>query len=382
MKLLAKIILLTFILTLGSCTKDDGEGSSEYYSTGDESVNGNGSGQSGLITAGEWNDLENWNFWNNLLISQEYSSMPTYWSIFTNNRVSVLIVNNSVPVINAKVELLRNGTEIWTAKTDNYGRAELWVSQYQKEENVDTNQLTLKVNEVLQTEVLSLYNNTYNTIEIATDNDNFNRVEISFIVDTTGSMGDEIEFLKADLKDVIDSVKDASSNLEIYTSSVFYRDVSDSYLVKKSEFTNDLDVTIDFIQQQSADGGGDFPEAVHSGLDVAINDLQWSDIAKTRIAFLVLDAPPHYQTNVILSIQSSIKEAAKKGIKIIPITASGIDKETEFLMRDMAILTNGTYVFITNDSGIGGEHIEASVGEYQVEYLNNLMVRLINKYSE
>jgi hypothetical protein len=51
-------------------------------------------------------------------------------------------------------------------------------------------------------------------------------------------------------------------------------------------------------------------------------------------------------------------------------------------MRLMAMATNGSYVFITNDSGVGNEHIQASVGEYQVELLNKLMVRLIKKYSD
>jgi hypothetical protein len=51
-------------------------------------------------------------------------------------------------------------------------------------------------------------------------------------------------------------------------------------------------------------------------------------------------------------------------------------------MRFFSISTNSTYVFITNHSGIGENHIEASVGKYQVEFLNNLMVRLINKYAE
>ena len=50
-------------------------------------------------------------------------------------------------------------------------------------------------------------------------------------------------------------------------------------------------------------------------------------------------------------------------------------------MRFFSVSTNGTYVFITNDSGIGNDHIEASVGEYEVENLNDLLVRLINKYS-
>jgi hypothetical protein len=101
-----------------------------------------------------------------------------------------------------------------------------------------------------------------------------------------------------------------------------------------------------------------------------------------KILFLILDAPPHHTPESIRRLGKSVQAAAKKGIKIIPITASGIDKETEFLMRSFAIHTNGTYVFITDHSGIGNEHLEPTVGEYEVEYLNNLMVRLIIKYSE
>jgi hypothetical protein len=66
---------------------------------------------------------------------------------------------------------------------------------------------------------------------------------------------------------------------------------------------------------------------------------------------------------------------------IIPIAASGIDKSSEFLFRFMVQSTNGTYCFLTNHSGIGGDHVAATVGDYQVEYLNSLMVRLIKKYA-
>ena len=48
----------------------------------------------------------------------------------------------------------------------------------------------------------------------------------------------------------------------------------------------------------------------------------------------------------------------------------------------MAIFTDGTYVFITNHSGIGNDHIEPTIGEYQVELLNELIVRLIGEYTE
>jgi hypothetical protein len=96
--------------------------------------------------------------------------------------------------------------------------------------------------------------------------------------------------------------------------------------------------------------------------------------------FLLLDAPPHYTQEVITSLELNLTKAAEKGIKIVPITASGIDKATEYLMRSFAILTNGTYVFITDDSGIGNDHLEPTIGDFEIEKLNDLLVRLVGEY--
>jgi len=361
-------------LSLDSRATSEGGPSSGNNNSGNK-------GQTGLVTAAEWNDLNNWNFWNDLLNKQVFAKMQDYWSIYTNNRIAVSLENNGVPIVDATVELLRNNTVIWTTKTDNLGFAELLVSPYQKEENLDLTLFRLRVNGSAISQNVKLYNDGINTINYTTNASNLNAVDISFIVDATGSMQDELDFLKADLQNVIEKVANKNSSLAISTSCVFYRDKEDTYISKKIEFTTSLDKTIAFIGKQNASGGGDFPEAVHIALEVAINDLQWSTNAKTRIAFLLLDAPPHYEKSVIQNIQKNLKKASEKGIKLIPITASGIDKETEFLMRKMAILTNGTYIFITNDSGIGNNHLEASVGEYQVEKLNDLLVRLIQKYS-
>ncbi len=396
MKNIATLTILGLLSIFGSCNKDDSEAggdlmSKDEYSSEPGSNNGsqgqygpnNGDqGQYGLITAGEWNDLSNWDFWGNLLNEQEYSSMPEYWGFHTKKRMSVAVRDNGIPQVNAKVELLRNETVIWTARTDNFGYAELWVGLFQEDKSIDLSTLSLKVNDELQDQEPVLIEDGINEIEINSNIGDIKKVELSFIVDATGSMGDEIDFLKADLKSVIDSVKRDDSNLDIYTSTVFYRDEGDDYVTRKSEFTSDLNNTIDFINRQDANGGDDFPEAVHTALNTGINELQWSNTARTRIAFLLLDAPPHYTAKIVENIHGSIKDAARKGIKIIPVTASGIDRETEFLMRFMAISTNATYVFITNDSGIGGGHLKPSVGQYEVEHLNDLMVRLIKKYSE
>ena len=112
-----------------------------------------------------------------------------------------------------------------------------------------------------------------------------------------------------------------------------------------------------------------------------MNELSWTTQAKARLLFLILDAPPHENPQVLASLQQSIRQAAAKGIRIIPITASGIDKSTEYLMRSMALATNGTYVFLTDDSGVGDAHIKPTTDKFDVQLLNTLLVKLIAKYA-
>lgn len=397
MKTLFYFSLAISIILIGSCTeggpgdKSTSEPIDEVYlmdassREGGSSGNNGGSnqeGEAGLITAGEWNDLIHWDFWNGLVNGEEYGDMDDYWSIYTNNRIPLQIISNQGPLVNATVELMRNGTPVWTSRTDNSGKTEMWIGAFQNEGEVNYSQFSIRVNNQTTDIDMETLSSQMNIVNLDVDQVPANRVELAFIVDATGSMADELEFLKADLQDVIEEVEDRQPQLHFLTSTVFYRDEGDEYVYKTSEFTKDLGETISFIGEQSANGGGDFPEAVHTALNAGINELEWSSTARTRLAFLVLDAPPHYEPEILADLQSTLRTAAEKGIKVIPVTASGIDKETEFLMRMMAILTNGTYVFITDDSGIGNDHLEPSVGEYQVEKLNDLLVRLIDYYAK
>ena len=380
-----KLYFLSFIaaLLLSACARPDDGMHDDYSMHSKESKDGQGGiqPQGGLVTAGEWSDLDNWDFYQKTLMKEPFKGFPDDWQMYTNHRIAVALTAKNKPAANATVTLFRNDTPIWTAKTDNLGRAELWVGAFQKEKELNPTLLRLKVNEQwVSTATIS--ETQVNRIALdETLPSPTNLVQIAFMVDATGSMGDELEFLKMDLKKVINEVQKTNTQLKISTATVFYRDEGDEYVVKHSPFTEDINQTTEFISQQRADGGGDFPEAVDKAL-VQLNQLQWQPEARTRIAFLVLDAPPHNKPAVISSIQYSVKTAAASGIKLIPVVASGIDKTTEFLMRFIAMYTNGTYVFITDHSGIGNKHLEPSVGEYQVEKLSDLMVRLIKKYSE
>ena len=380
-----KLYFLSFIaaLLLSACARPDDGMHDDYSMHSKESKDGQGGiqPQGGLVTAGEWNDLDNWDFYQKTLMKEPFKGFPDDWQMYTNHRIAVALTAKNKPAANATVTLFRNDTPIWTAKTDNLGRAELWVGAFQKEKELNTALLRLKMNEQwVSTATISETQVNRIALDEALPSPT-NLVQIAFMVDATGSMGDELEFLKMDLKKVINEVQKTNTQLKISTATVFYRDEGDEYVVKHSPFTEDINQTTEFISQQRADGGGDFPEAVDKAL-VQLNQLQWQPEARTRIAFLVLDAPPHNKPAVISSIQYSVKTAAANGIKLIPVVASGIDKTTEFLMRFIAMYTNGTYVFITDHSGIGNKHLEPSVGEYQVEKLSDLMVRLIKKYSE
>ena len=95
---------------------------------------------------------------------------------------------------------------------------------------------------------------------------------------------------------------------------------------------------------------------------------------------MIFDAPPHDGTEE--TVVKAIKKAAEKGIHIIPVVSSNSDRNTELFGRAVAIATGSTYVFLTDDSGIGGSHLEPIIGDYEVEKLYDIIVRIIKDYQQ
>ena len=344
-------------------------------------------GKAGILTAGEWNDLDHWDFWSGLMGSQDYGGMSQYWRMYTPRRVAVRVADAAGKRLPAlRITLEQNQKVLWSTLTDNQGEADLWVDPFHAQAGTDNLVLTIDGKPQASAPKLSPWNVQQEEAEV-----NFyivdkakapeKRADIAFIVDATGSMGDEIEFLKKDLINILDRAKGGLGEIELRTATVFYRDTEDEYVTKFSPFTDDYRKTIQYISMQYAAGGGDLPEAVHTALEAGLQNLAWNTSARARIAFLVLDAPAHQDhQGVVESLQASVREYARQGIKLIPVFCSSPSKECEFMCRFFAVLTGGTYVFLTDDSGVGGDHLEPSVGDFQVEPLNDLLVRLIAKY--
>lgn len=333
--------------------------------------------RAGILTGGEWNDNDNWDFWQNLLGQHsDWKGITDNRGLYPNERYKVTVVSGGVPCVGYKVSLFTERNEVWTAITDNHGEAYLFNTLEKSKEKVEYIYIHGKDEE--DAEISDPTHDEYFDFKYENPK-KIEKLDLMLMIDTTGSMCDELTYLQKELQDVVERVEKEYSNSDIRLSVNFYRDEGDDYVVREFPFTDDIDEAVTDLRQQFASGGGDYPEAVTDALDNAINGHKWRS-ESTKLMFLVLDAPNHAEDNE--KLHDLLSTASEKGIRIIPVASSGVDTDTEFLCRTMAITTGGTYTFLTNHSGVGGSHLEPTIGDYDVEMLNDMLVRIIGDYME
>jgi von Willebrand factor type A domain len=201
-------------------------------------------------------------------------------------------------------------------------------------------------------------------------------LDVVLLFDTTGSMGDELVYLTAEVESIAEDIEAVAPSADVRWGMVVYRDEGDLYVTKSFDFTSDLQGFQQDLAAQRASGGGDYPEASEQGLADAL-DLQWRtapDVA--RLVFWIADAP-HHQSRAG-AITEEIRRAAEDDVHLYPVAASGADELAELTMRSAAQLTGGRYLFLTDDSGIGGEHKEPTIPCYFVTTLRDAMVRMVD----
>lgn len=330
----------------------------------------------GTLTAGEWKDADDLNFWTKLLNRNDWYELMKNRNLYTNKIVTAYIHDEEGnPCFNVETQLINtDGETVYTARTDINGKAYMLYNLNNTDEKA-TSVLVNNQNFVLE-------NKSELDISIESTKMDVTELDLMLMIDTTGSMSDELSYLQEELEDVVKRVADEDKALSINVSVNFYRDETDDYVVLSYDFNTDIAQSLQQLKSQNADGGGDYPEAVHEALNNVINEHQWRNNA-VKLCFLVLDAPPHSEAEISginAQIQNYIQGAASEGIRIIPVASSGVDTETEFLLRSFALMTGGTYVFLTDHSGVGDSHLEPTVGQYSVEALNELMIRVILEY--
>lgn len=176
------------------------------------------------------------------------------------------------------------------------------------------------------------------------------KVEVVFVLDTTGSMSGLIAAAKEKIWSIASSLAQAESAPEIRIGLVAYRDRGDSYVTRVTALSSDLDSLYATLMDYQASGGGDTPESVNKALNDALHEIAWSQDQNTyQAVFLVGDAPPHKDYQDELQYPKILAEARKRGIVVNAIQA-GSARATGIEWQQIAALGAGEF-FQVDQSG-------------------------------
>ncbi|HEU0030160.1 MAG TPA: vWA domain-containing protein [Kofleriaceae bacterium] len=203
-------------------------------------------------------------------------------------------------------------------------------------------------------------------------------VELAFVLDTTGSMSEEIDAVKQTIRAVSEQLSTAQTDVRI--GLVEYKDRSDCLLTRTFPFSSDLPAFGKSVAAISADGGGDFPEDMHAGLSAALDKLQWRSDSAARMIVVIADAPPQFYAQS-KDYTDAAKRAAQKGIKLYTVAASGMDNLGQVVMRQMAQFTGASNLFVlrggAGPQSVGGGDPKSSCGGTHQDYSSGKLDQLI-----
>jgi Mg-chelatase subunit ChlD len=178
------------------------------------------------------------------------------------------------------------------------------------------------------------------------------RLEMVFVLDTTGSMGSLIDGAKQRIWGIVNEVM-RESHTSVRIGLVAYRDRGDEYVTQVLPLTSDLDKVYTTLMDYQALGGGDDAEDVRTALSEAVYKVSWSpaesDLA--QIIFLVGDAPPHNDYRNTIDTRITAANAVSKGI-IVNTIQCGSTGDTTRAWKAIAQAGNGQYFAIADNGAV------------------------------
>lgn len=205
------------------------------------------------------------------------------------------------------------------------------------------------------------------------------KVEVVFVLDTTGSMGGLIESAKDKIWSIATTIAQAQPSPEIRMGLVAYRDRGDDYVTKRTAMTNDLDALYSDLIAYQARGGGDGPESVNQALYEAVERFDWTEGDDVlRIVYLVGDAPPKMNFEDDVKHPATCRIAREKNILINTIQC-GAMSSTKEVWQAIAQNANGRYAAIAQD---GGTKAIATPYDEEVRRLDQELSTLMIDYGD
>ncbi len=178
------------------------------------------------------------------------------------------------------------------------------------------------------------------------------RIEVAFVLDSTGSMGGLIEGAKQKIWSMANGIISRKPTPEVKIGLITYRDRGDDYVTKLFDLTDDIDAVFSNLQSFRADGGGDDEESVNQALNEAVTKMGWSkDRSTLKIIFLVGDYPPHMDYARDIRYPAVCQDAVKRDI-IVNTVQCGDVAETARVWQEIARLAEGSYVALQQSGGM------------------------------
>ncbi|MBN2552263.1 MAG: VWA domain-containing protein, partial [Spirochaetales bacterium] len=163
-------------------------------------------------------------------------------------------------------------------------------------------------------------------------------LDLLFILDTTGSMGEEIQRLKTTIELINLNLSALSIRPRVRFGMVLYKDRGDEYVTRVVPFTEDIRAFQSSLDQVVASGGGDTPEDLQEALRRAM-ELSWNRDG-VRLGFIITDAPPHLDYAQRYTYARAAAEAKGKAVKLFSVGTGGLDLLGEIVLRQIAQYTS------------------------------------------
>ena len=178
------------------------------------------------------------------------------------------------------------------------------------------------------------------------------KIEVCFVLDTTGSMGGLIAGAKEKIWGMANEIISAKPVPEVRIGLIGYRDKTDAYVTKIHPLSNDIDDIYAKLMAFKAQGGGDTPESVNQALNEAVTKMKWSADKKVlKVIFLVGDAPPHMDYKQDIKYPTSCELAVKKDLIINTIQCGNMAATTP-IWQEIAHKAEGKFARILQDGGV------------------------------
>ncbi len=185
-------------------------------------------------------------------------------------------------------------------------------------------------------------------------------IQVCLLMDLTGSMAQELSALQQFWPTFESAL---TKHYIIDQAQVHFRDEAKIKAVKRQDFGQTSDLSAIYLSQARAGGGGEESEDWPLALAQAIDSLKWSADAAARFIFFAVDAAPKYEEQTAKQLQQLLAKAKTRNLQIVPIAGVNIDAELTYLLKSMALSTNGFYLEL--DTGKGETDISSVVEEMQ-----------------